>query len=130
MQMKQSGKKANQMKELKQAIIVRADLQMGKGKIAAQASHASVLAYDDAVRDNADVAEAWMESGCKKIVLKVASEEELLGIFMSAKKEKLPVALIADAGRTQIDPGTKTAVAIGPALESKIDAITSKLKLL
>ena len=51
---------------------------------------------------------------------------------ISRKKLKkiLPCALIKDAGRTQIEPGTITALGIGPALESDIDKYTKDLKLL
>ena len=111
----------------KQAIIIRADLQMGKGKIAAQASHASLQAYlkaDEETRDE------WESNGGKKVTLKVSDERELVEVFNAAKKRQLPAALIRDAGHTQVEPGTLTAVAIGPADEDEIDVITGKLKLL
>jgi PTH2 family peptidyl-tRNA hydrolase len=66
----------------------------------------------------------------KKIILKASSEKELMNLFKSAKKEKLPSELIYDAGLTQIEPGTLTALGIGPAEDSKVDKITGKLKLL
>jgi PTH2 family peptidyl-tRNA hydrolase len=113
--------------DYKQAIVVRADLEMGKGKMVAQGSHASLMAYKLA-RD-ADASE-WEESGSKKITLKVSSEAELLDVFMKAKAAKLPAALVKDAGHTQVVPGTPTAVAIGPAPEGEIDRITGGLKLL
>lgn len=112
--------------ELKQAIIIRADLGMGKGKIAAQASHASVEAMGKA---NEETVAEWKQQGMKKVVLKVKSEKELLELFMRAKRE-LPCALIKDAGLTQIESGSSTAVGIGPAEESKIDRFTKELKLL
>ena len=113
--------------DYKQAIIVRADLGMGKGKMVAQGSHASLMAYKKA---DAGEAQEWEEGGSKKITLKVGSEKELFDIFMQAKAAKLPCALVKDAGHTQVDPGTPTAVAIGPAAEGEIDKITSSLKLL
>ena len=67
--------------------------------------------------------------GSKKIALKISSEKELLELQKLAKKEKLNTVLIRDGGLTQVDPGTKTALAIGPDLENKIDKICSKLKL-
>ncbi len=100
---------------------------MGRGKLVAQATHASLMAYKSASKD--DVA-GWEESGSKKITLKVTSEKELFGIFMQAKAAKLPCALVKDAGHTQIAPGTPTAVAIGPAPEGEVDKITGGLKLL
>jgi PTH2 family peptidyl-tRNA hydrolase len=38
--------------------------------------------------------------------------------------------LITDAGSTQIAPGTKTCLGVGPAEEKEIDKITKDLKLL
>ena len=112
--------------DYKQAIIVRADLGMGKGKIAAQASHASV-----AVMEKVDkkIWDEWQNQGMKKIVLKVQGKKELLDLFQRVKKI-LPASLIKDAGHTQIKPGEATCIAIGPAEEKEIDEFTSELKLL
>ncbi len=115
------------MNQYKQALIIRSDLQMGKGKIAAQASHACLQAY---LKSDEETRDEWEAQGSKKITLKVNSEKELTEVFNNAKKRKLPAALIRDAGHTQVIPGTLTAVAIGPADEDEIDVITGKLKLL
>ncbi len=112
---------------MKQAIVIRSDLGMGKGKIAAQASHASLEAY---IRADEETRDEWFEEGAKKITLKIGSEKELLELFGKAKKRKIASALVRDAGHTQVEPGTITAVAIGPAEEDEIDVITGKLKLL
>jgi len=114
---------------LKQAIIIRADLGMGKGKMAGQTAHASLSAYRKAEREDLDAARQWEEEGQKKIVLKVTSEEGLLSLFEKMKKE-IPCALIRDAGRTQLEPGTITCFGAGPAEESKINKYTKELKLL
>jgi PTH2 family peptidyl-tRNA hydrolase len=114
----------------KQAIVLRADLGMGKGKLVAQGCHASIDAFEKACGQKPEWVDAWKQGGCKKVAVKVKSEQELLEIFTAAKKAKLPCSLITDAGHTQIEPGSKTAVAIGPGPEKEIDAITDKLKLL
>ncbi|MCK4555680.1 MAG: peptidyl-tRNA hydrolase Pth2 [Candidatus Aenigmarchaeota archaeon] len=111
---------------MKQALILRRDLKLSAGKAAAQASHASVEAYK---RADEESQEEWESEGQKKVVLRVQDEKELLELFMQAKREKLPCALIKDAGRTQIALGTATAVAIGPAEEALIDKLTGSLKL-
>ncbi|MEE6211210.1 peptidyl-tRNA hydrolase Pth2 [Salarchaeum sp. III] len=111
---------------MKQAIVVRADLGMGTGKVAAQASHASLRAFEYA-DDRAQ--RAWKQGGQKKVVLKAGSERELYELNEEAKAAGLPSAVIEDAGHTQVDPGTPTALAIGPAPEADIDAITGDLSL-
>ena len=114
---------------LKQAIIIRSDLQMGKGKMAAQSSHASLSSYKKCERENPDDAREWEEEGQKKIVLKVGSEEELLALYEKMKRE-IPCSLIRDAGHTQVEPGTVTCFGAGPAEESLINKYCKDLKLL
>jgi len=112
---------------MKQAIIIRTDLKMGKGKIASQCAHASIAAF---LKSKVKEREEWIKEGMKKVILKVSSEKELMNLFNSAKKEKLTSEIIYDAGLTQIEPGSVTALGIGPADDKKIDKITGKLKLL
>jgi len=112
---------------MKQSIAVRMDLDMGKGKMAVQCAHASIDAFLKAGKQER---EEWLSEGMKKVVVKVSSERELEEVFELAKAAKLPAAIINDAGLTQLEPGTATAVGIGPAADAKIDKITGKLKLL
>lgn len=110
----------------KQVIVLRRDLKMNKGKLAAQTAHASLGSYRKAKQS---VIDEWIEVGEKKVVLKVKNEDELIKIFEKAKHAKLPCILIKDAGLTQLAPGTVTAVGIGPDEERKINKITGKLKM-
>jgi peptidyl-tRNA hydrolase, PTH2 family len=103
---------------------------MSAGKKVAQGCHAAVTAVEYARKYTPSVLQAWGKEGQKKIALKVKTEEELLEVYQSAKNMDLPCSLIQDAGLTQLEPGTKTAVAIGPAESGEIDRITSNLKLL
>ena len=115
--------------DYKQVIIVRADLGMGRGKVAAQASHASLEAYEKTLKKEPRMVEEWKSSGQAKIVLKVNSKKELLEWFEKLKN-LFPTALVKDAGRTQIEPGEPTAIGIGPVPESGINRYTKELKLL
>jgi PTH2 family peptidyl-tRNA hydrolase len=117
-------KTTNSMSELKQVILIRKDLGMSKGKIAAQAAHAAVEAT---LRSDDRMVSKWRNSGMKKITLKIESEKELYKYLQEAKDFGLTTALITDAGRTEIAPGTPTCLAIGPENEDKIDSITGKL---
>lgn len=112
---------------MKQAILVRSDLGMSSGKIAAQASHASVEAVLQSDRKKVD---AWKKEGMTKVVLKVRNESELLELKDQAKGIGLVAVVITDAGRTEIEPGTKACVGIGPDEEEKIDRVTGKLPVL
>ena len=115
------------MTTYKQVILVRQDLKLPKGKLSAQAAHASVEAV---LRSDSDLVKSWRSEGMAKIVLKVKDEKELIKYFQIAKDEGLTASLITDAGRTVIAPGTKTCVGIGPDDEEKIDSITGELSLL
>jgi len=115
------------MKEYKQVILVRTDLKMGRGKIAAQCAHASV---DSVLKSTRDVIEKWKKQGMKKVILKVSGESELMKYKEKAGRKGLKVVIIKDAGKTQIKPGSVTALAIGPDEASKIDLVTSDLKIL
>ncbi|MFA5076887.1 MAG: peptidyl-tRNA hydrolase Pth2 [Candidatus Micrarchaeia archaeon] len=115
---------------MKQAIVVRTDLEMGKGKASAQVAHASLSSYIDVEHTDHSIAEKWIDEGMKKIVLKVKDEKELFLYFQHAKDAGLPVSIIRDAGLTQIESGSATCFAIGPAPSSDIDKIVGKLKLL
>ena len=112
---------------LKQVILVRSDLQLPKGKLAAQCAHASVEAT---LKSDTALVREWRAQGMAKIVLKVENEKELIAYFQQAKDDDLTASLITDAGHTVVAPGTKTCVAIGPDDEHKIDFLTAKLKLL
>jgi len=112
---------------MKQVIIFRKDLRIGKGKLAAHAAHAS---FGSARVADQDVVGRWEETGGKKVVLKVEDEKRLRGLYKKAKEAKLSCFLVKDAGLTQLKAGTVTALGIGPAEEKKIDRITGKLKLL
>ncbi|MFH0905841.1 MAG: peptidyl-tRNA hydrolase Pth2 [archaeon] len=113
----------------KQVIIVRNDLKLGKGKIAAQASHASVESYLHAASKTPQIASLWLSEGQKKVVLKIESRQELIDLYNAIKKE-FPCSLITDAAHTQLKEPDITCLGIGPILESKIDRFTGKYKLL
>jgi PTH2 family peptidyl-tRNA hydrolase len=122
------------MPNVKQVILYRKDLNMRKGKIAAQVAHASLKVFlirslpkdsenpwlvqiplDQPMRE-------WVEGGFAKIVLSVADEEDLLEAYRLANEAGLPVALIKDSGHTEFkapcpecdgDPTCKTCEGVG-----------------
>jgi PTH2 family peptidyl-tRNA hydrolase len=96
------------MGNIKQVIVVRTDLEMGKGKIAAQVGHACVLGTEN------------VRTGPK----------ELENVKNHAIDLDLPWSEVTDAGHTQIAPGTTTCISLGPAPEELINKVTGDLKLL
>ena len=71
----------------------------------------------------------WLEQGEKKIVLKTESEDSLVKLYNAFKYKKVPCALVADAGLTELPPGTRTALGVGPWMSEELDDITGRLKL-
>jgi PTH2 family peptidyl-tRNA hydrolase len=116
--------------EYKQAIVVRQDLKMSKGKTAAQVAHASVSSYINTKKRKPEWAGSWYEEGQKKVVLKANSMDEMIELKKIAEIESVPNALIADAGLTELEPGTITCLGIGPAPAHIIDKVAGRLKLL
>jgi len=116
--------------QFKQVIVVRRDLDMGKGKIAVQVAHAAVTAAEEARKKFTEWWEAWLREGQCKVAVRVDSLDEILQLERKSKELRLPSALITDRGLTQIDPGTTTCLGIGPAPSSLIDTLTGNLSLL
>lgn len=116
--------------EYKLVLVVNNGLKMGKGKIAAQCSHASVLAYRQAAVHTPDTLRKWEMSGQMKVVVKVDDEAALHELIDRAHKVGLLTSLVRDAGRTQIPSGSKTVLGIGPGRKDLVDTVSGHLKLL
>ena len=114
--------------EIKQVIIIRKDLKMRKGKMITQAVHSfSMTVIPNLNKGNT---QKWLNEGQKKITCSVDSEEEMIELFNQAEASGLICAIVTDAGLTEFNGPTKTALAIGPGRSDKINKITGNLKLL
>jgi PTH2 family peptidyl-tRNA hydrolase len=111
---------------MKQAIVARADLGMGAGKLAAQVAHASLMAFEDAERS---ASSEWKGAGQKKVVLQADGSDALFRLADDADRAGLPHAIVRDAGHTEVASGTVTALAIGPAAADRLDTLTGDLSL-
>ena len=122
---------------IKQVIVLRTDLNMRKGKIAAQAAHASEKVFFDVGRvlhtDQGPVLQIplwpgaleWVTGLFTKVVLGCESEASLVSIHEDAKALGIPSALILDAGLTEFNGvPTLTATSLGPAEAELIDRVT------
>ena len=137
---------------IKQVIVMRKDLNMRKGKMISQGSHASLKVildmmekdcdeldsrlinrslYLDISDDRDDEINKWLEGSVAPFCVSCYSEEELIQLFNKAIAASLPCSIIQDAGLTEFNGvPTNTCIAIGPADSAKIDDITGHLKLL
>ncbi len=114
----------------KQALIIRLDLKIGRGKIAVQCSHAAVSAAEEARTRFPQWWKRWLEDGQRKIALKVPDLDTLLNLENVARRNRLPVYVVRDRGLTQVPPDTVTCVGIGPAPDNLVDNLTGDLALL
>ncbi|GAA5827733.1 hypothetical protein JCM5353_002286 [Sporobolomyces roseus] len=114
----------------KLVLVVRTDLNMNKGKIAAQCGHATLACYKSLNRSNPGLVNHWERTGQAKIAVKCDSEDELELLQATAKSLGICARSIQDAGRTQVAAGSTTVLGIGPAPVRIVNQVTSHLKLL
>lgn len=140
----------------KQVIVMRKDLNMRKGKMIAQGSHASmafltkygrmehdiIYGHSDLhtysfsnmgihIREHFESIRHWLENSFRKICVYVESEQELLAVHQKALEAGLMSNLIEDSGATEFHGvSTLTCCAIGPHTDDKFEGITDHLPLL
>ena len=139
------------MYKSKMMIVMRRDLKMRKGKIAAQAGHACIdailmalskegrmndftMAGDGFILKNADKPSSplsdWFAYGCAKVCVYVDSEEALLDIARKAQERGMIASVITDAGMTEFHGvPTKTCLALEPLPAEIADELTGDLPL-
>ncbi|KAH3675546.1 hypothetical protein WICMUC_002635 [Wickerhamomyces mucosus] len=120
--------------ETKMALIIRTDLKMTKGKVAAQCAHAALGSYklmslNGSESENLELLKRWESHGQAKITLQCKSKDDLDLLFAKAISLNINSYLVRDAGRTQIEPGSVTVLALGPAPKNILDQVTGDLKL-
>ncbi|MBX8631009.1 MAG: peptidyl-tRNA hydrolase Pth2 [Thermoplasmata archaeon] len=114
----------------KLVVVVRTDIKLSPGKLAVQVAHASVGCAVESMEKERRTFGEWMREGQRKVVVRVRNIEELYEVREEAKKRGLVVSTVADAGLTEIPPGTVTCVGIGPARNEDVDPVTGSLSLL
>ena len=139
------------MYKSKMMIVMRRDLKMRKGKIAAQAGHACIDAIlmalnkegrvndfeitdDGIILKDSDKSTTplsdWFKYGCAKVCVYVDSEEELLSIAKKASEKGIIASVITDAGMTEFHGvPTKTCLALEPLPADVADELTGDLPL-
>lgn len=133
---------------IKQVIVIRKDLNMRKGKIAAQAAHASFSAIMKTKLTDKDcfpfeiddkgfismegysLLAQWLRNNYVKICVYVNSEQELFNIFQQGIDRGYIVSIIQDNGLTEFKGiPTYTCLAFEPLESKDIDKITGNLPL-
>ena len=139
------------MSGTKMMIVMRRDLKMRKGKIAAQAGHACidavlralqkedrmndlVMSADGMTLNNSDKPTSplveWFNNGCTKVCVYVDSEDDLLGIAGKAEERGIIASVITDWGLTEFHgEHTKTCLALEPLPSEVADELTGTLPL-
>ncbi|KLO20534.1 PTH2-domain-containing protein [Schizopora paradoxa] len=125
-----SAVKAGLLEDCKLVLVVRTDLGMTSGKIAAQCSHATLACYKALAKSNPSLLRHWERTGQTKVALRCDSEDDLDLLEASARSLNLCARSIHDAGRTQIAAGSRTVLGIGPGPTRLVNQITGKLRLL
>ncbi|CAI4037189.1 hypothetical protein SMKI_02G0560 [Saccharomyces mikatae IFO 1815] len=121
--------------EVRMALVIRQDLAMTKGKIAAQCCHAALSCFRHIATDparasyNAVMAQRWLNAGQAKITLKCPDKFTMDELYAKAISLGVNATVIHDAGRTQIAAGSATVLGLGPAPKVVLDQITGDLKL-
>ncbi|DBA75180.1 TPA: ubiquitin-specific protease ubp14, variant 3 [Trebouxia sp. C0004] len=113
--------------DCKVVLIVVRSLHMSPGKIGAQCAHAAVGLYKVIVTNRAPWLSAWESAGEKTVVLAVDTAPELEPLAEQAQAMSLATFTVADAGKTEVAPGSVTVLAIGGVSEL-VDQVSGKLR--
>lgn len=139
-------------REVKQFIIVRTDLPMNAGKVAAQASHSCMKVFFDKMtftplEDSPNTPSEnnyvgtyswsvteeelqWVQGKFTKVTKKVKNENQLLKVYNKAVEAGLNVSLIKDAGLYGLEGENYTCIAVGPNYVDRCEPVVGKLQLL
>jgi len=117
-------------RELRLWLAVRVDLGMSVGKIAAQAMHAAFGLHDYLIDRKPEVLRAYEDGAHTKICVKVNSLADLERVEREAEIANIPCHVVSDAGRSEIDPGTKTVCLFGPAYRDELPPFLRRLQVM
>lgn len=115
--------------DYKMVMVVRKDLKLSPGKLAVQASHAAVQCALKSKEENNHFRK-WFDEGQKKVMVKCDDVDHMEFLKKVAENKGLTSCIITDAGLTEIPPGTKTCLGIGPGPDDVVDEVTGDLTLL
>jgi PTH2 family peptidyl-tRNA hydrolase len=111
-------------------LVLRGELRLTPGKAAVQVAHAAVLLVLEAQRRHSEALERWLSQGQKKIALEAPDLATLEELRRGAAARGLPAVFVEDAGLTEVAPGTRTCLGLGPAPAAEVDRLTGGFPLL
>lgn len=111
-------------------LIVRGELRLTAGKAAVQTAHAAVLLSLRAQSRARAELEAWLAEGGMKVALVLDTLEEMEDVERRASRAGIPTVWVDDAGYTEVAPGTRTCLGLGPCAARLVDPITGEIPLL
>ncbi len=111
-------------------LVLRGELRLTAGKAAVQVAHAAVLLADRAASKDPKTSETWKKGGQKKIAVVAPTLDALQTLEREAKARGILTVWVEDAGLTEVAPGTRTVLGLGPARSELIDQVTGALPLL
>lgn len=114
----------------KMVLVLRGEIRLTAGKAAVQCAHAAVMLVLAAGRRHAGELETWLQEGQKKIAVVAPALGDLEELQRLAKGRGILTAMVEDAGLTEVAPGTRTCLGLGPARAEELDALTGRLPLL
>jgi peptidyl-tRNA hydrolase, PTH2 family len=114
----------------KMVLVVRGELRLTPGKAAVQVAHAAVMLVLQAQKRRGNGLDRWLEEGQKKIAVVAPTLAEMVERQSRASRQGIPTVWVDDAGLTEVAPGTRTCLGLGPAPSLELDKITGDLALL
>jgi peptidyl-tRNA hydrolase, PTH2 family len=114
----------------KMVLVVRGELRLTPGKAAVQVAHAAVMLVLQAQKRRGDSLDRWLEEGQKKIAVVAPTLAEMVERQSRASRQGIPTVWVDDAGLTEVAPGTRTCLGLGPAPSIELDKVTGDLALL
>lgn len=115
-------------------IIFNKSLKMSKGKVAAQAGHAVGMVIRDLEQEIMGLDRIYIEwhmGSYTKVALSVPDEPSLKALYSSFNNNSFITRIVQDEGRTEIEMGSYTCMAIEPMTKSHplVERYLSKLRL-
>jgi peptidyl-tRNA hydrolase, PTH2 family len=114
----------------KMVLVIRGELRLTAGKAAVQVAHAAVMLVLQAEKRRGGGLERWLHEGQKKIAVVAPTLADMVEVQNRASRQGIPTVWVDDAGFTEVAPGTRTCLGLGPAPSLDLDRVTGDLALL